>query len=201
MKNLPHHILFTIILVLLGAASCNKVEDVKEDEYVENLELKNALEGTWLFEYDNGSYGCGMKQLTFIGDTIYWYDSIVGLEEPQFVNGHIGTTRGTVPVRYTFNDGIQHYSPWNVQGGLYTFYDCPEDDILWVFVIREIMSEVNHYKIIDGDIEFINKEQYYIHEFGSCYVKFSSDYSTADFCIYMGGSISPDLCQTYMRIN
>jgi hypothetical protein len=176
--------LFLIYTILI--LSCNK-----EDEFKENILLKNRLEGTWIMENDQHQY---MYRLTFNGNKVSWYDSIVNVND-SFGNGEIQSSRGNCPVKYSFRDGKQYYNPYNTTH-VYSFSGTTENDILWVFILDGGNSIIRDYSVTNNLVKFEKQWKTPDPIGGSIetsYVKFKNDFKIAEFCIPLSDNTSLSL--------
>lgn len=167
-----NYIQLLIITIMLILSGCKK----DEKPFNENLELKANLQGTW--ESVSGNPPYLFSKRTFNVHTLIFSDSTI--ESDLIV-----TQKGQCPVKFTFNDGIQYYNPLNVIGGLYTFSETKENNLLWFISNEGSNVFIDDYTVKDGII--IYRDSWQINTvqnpntFSPYYIKFSNDLKTVEF--------------------
>ena len=185
MSRIKIYLLFFILLV--ASSGCSK----EKNEFRENTELRERLQGSWLQKGEIGSVSSHYYRLTFVEDRLSWNDSTVFHNEAK-----IQVVTGNCPVRFGFRDG---YNPYNTY---YLFETTNADDILWVLWRDGQNIEVRNYSFVDGQV--IPGESFTSGplppKFIDSYLQFSNNFKTAGFCTPRGGGAA-DSCITYDKEN
>jgi hypothetical protein len=90
--------------------------------------------------------------------------------------------KGSCPVLYTFNDGIEHYDADGKDG--YSFSKFSQNDILWVLADQFTENVYKNYTVSNGVAAFDNQfeSEPHFHSVLSSAVTFSYDKNAVTFC-------------------
>jgi hypothetical protein len=161
-----------------------------DNDFEENVELKESLQGTWKRVTEPPTM---FGEITFNDHTASWYDSTIMMVND--LNGEIQTERGTCPVKFTINDGSIGF----------TFTaTSKETDVLWFLLNVGEKSTIFDYTVENGIVSAGNSwranQPTGPRNFNSCFIRFSNDRRTVEFC-FGGTSITALQCLPYLKVN